>query len=96
MMSPDAFDGRLYFIIPSTRVGDVDFEEVLESESTLRYNSDSSKTFVCYESSSVPVSLQSISDKEGPYTNDQILSILNGADWAVETSSLEPDTDLYI
>ena len=95
-MSPDAFDGRLYFIIPSTRVDDVDFEEVLESELTLRYNSDSSKTFVCYESPSVPISLQSISDKEGPYTNEQILTILDGKDWEVDTSTLESDIDPHI
>ena len=95
-MSPDAFDGRLYFVIPSKRVNEVNFEEVLESKPTLRYNSDSSKTFVCYESSSVPASLQSIPDKEGPYTNDQILTILDGEDWTVDTSSLESDIDPHI
>lgn len=96
MISPNAFDNRFYFVIPAARMTDVDFSEVLESESSLRYNSDSSKTFVCYESSSVPSSLQSISDKEGPYTNDQMLEILKTEGWVFATENLPPDVDFII
>ncbi len=95
-MSPDAFDNRFYFVIPANSVKDVDFSEVLESELTLRYNSDSTKTFLCYESVSIPSSLTSIKSKEGPYTNEEVSNILNDSDWSIETENLASEEDILV
>ena len=97
MMSPEAFDGRLYFVVPKTSVADIDFSQVLESSmSTMRYNSDGTKGFVCYESPTVPSSLAAISDKEGPYTNEEALSMLNTAEWQVTTENLPSEPDDFL
>lgn len=94
MISPEAFDGRLYFVIPERSVADIDFNQVLESSPlTVRYNADRTKGFVCYESATVPSSLAAISDKEGPYSNEEALSMLENEEWQVATENLplEPD-----
>jgi len=95
-MSPDAFDNRFYFVIPTSSLEYVDFDEVLESELTLRYNSNSTKTFLCYEAVSVPPSLTSIKSKEGPYANEEMLNILNGSDWSIETENLTSEEDIIV
>lgn len=95
-MRPDAFDNRFYFLIPVSRVEEVNFDEVLESRLTLRYNLDSTKTFLCYESVSVPPSLIAIESKEGPYRNEEFLNILNSSDWAIETENLTSEEDPFL
>lgn len=95
-MRPDAFDNRFYFLIPASRVEEVNFDEVLESRLTLRYNLDSTKTFLCYESVSVPPSLIAIESKEGPYTNEEFLNILNTSDWSIETENLTSEEDPFL
>jgi len=97
MMSPEAFDDRFYFVIPKTSVTDIDFSQVLESgTSTMRFNADGTKGFVCYESATVPSSLADISDKEGPYTNEEALSILSTAEWQVVTENLPSEPDEFL
>lgn len=97
MISPEAFDGRIYYVVPSTSVDAIDFSEVLEaSANTLRYNSDRSKTFVCFESASTPSSISSISGKQGPYTNDQMLEILEAEDWIIITENLPSEPDPFL
>lgn len=97
MISPEAFDSRIYYVIPTASVNRIDFTEVLEAGvNTLRYNSDESKTFVCYESISIPPSLLSITEKEGPYTNEQMLSILDTEGWRVITENLPSEPDEFL
>ena len=44
------YNNRKYVIITASEVSSVDFSKVLEdSENTLRYNNDESKTFVKFE-----------------------------------------------
>ena len=95
-MRPDAFDNRFYFLIPTSRVEEVNFDEVLESRLTLRYNLDSTKTFLCYESGSVPPSLIAIESKEGPYKNEEFLNILNTSEWSIETENLTSEEDPFL
>jgi hypothetical protein len=57
--------------------------EVLEtSAETLRLSVDGSKSFVKWDSETVPTSVDNLTTKEGPYTHQQILTILTGSEWA--------------
>lgn len=66
-----------YVIIDSSEVNSVDFEQVAEtSADTLRYSLDGTKTFVKYEGDQPSF----LSGKQ-EYNNDEILTILSGAEW---------------
>jgi hypothetical protein len=68
---------RTYVIINSSDVSSVDFSKVAEtSADTLRYSIDGSKTFVKFEGDT-----PSFLIGEPQYDQEEILSILNGADW---------------
>lgn len=97
MISPTAFDNRTYYIVLVADISKIDFSEVLEaSPLTLRYSADGTKTFVCYETSTVPASLSAIRNKQGPYNNEDILALLDTAEWTVVTEDLETDIDYFI
>ena len=81
-----AFENRKYVIIPTSKVSNVNFDEVMEnSADTCRYSIDGSKTFVKYEGS-MPASVNAITDKSVEYTHLEILSILSTEEW-VNTDS---------
>ena len=67
-----------YVIIDASEVSSVDFDQVAEtSADTLRYSLDGAKTFVKYEGTQ-PFFLLGKTE----YTNEEILSILSGPEWA--------------
>jgi ribosome-interacting GTPase 1 len=69
---------RTYVIINASEVANVDFDQVLETSSeTLSYSLDGSKTFVKFEGDT-PIFLIG----EPQYTQEEILNILSGAEWA--------------
>ena len=75
-----AYENRKYVIINASEVGSVDFSQVNEtSASTLRYSLDNSKTFVKFDGDT-----PSFLSGKTQYTHSQILTILNGEDWAEE------------
>ena len=78
-MNINTFDNRYYIILDTSETGSINFNEVLESEYTLRFNEDKSKTFVCYESVGLPSSLSTLTTKQGPYSNNEILNIITGS-----------------
>jgi len=68
---------RTYVIINSSDVSSVDFSKVSEtSADTLRYSLDGSKTFVKFNGDT-----PSFLIGEPQYDQEEMLSILNGADW---------------
>ena len=77
-----------YVIITSSDISSLDFTKIEEnSEETLRWNIDNTKTFVKFKTSNgTPIFLN---DKT-LYTYEQILVILNDVDgeWFVEDTSL--------
>ena len=80
MHSP--FDYRHYVIFDTTEAGSIDFTEVLETSiETLRLNLSGSQTFVKYEGETMPTSILSLTTKEGPYSYNEILTILTGSEW---------------
>jgi hypothetical protein len=75
------FENREYLIIPSTEVPKVDFSQVCEtSAETLRFSIDQTKTFIKWDGEA-PTFIVDILGAEGPYTNPEILEILNGPEW---------------
>jgi len=69
-------------IFSTSETGSIDFTEVLETSSqTLRLSVDGSKSFVKWDGETIPTSVVSLTTKEGPYTYDEIVTILTGSFW---------------
>jgi len=74
-------NNRDFMIFDTSETGSIDFNNVLEtSAATLRLNVSGSRTFVKWDGD-VPTSVSSLTTKEGPYTHQQILTILTGSEW---------------
>jgi len=79
------FDHRNFMIFNVSEVGSVNFSEVLEtSQDTIRKSVDETKTFVKWEGETTPTSVDSLTTKEGPYTYNEILTILSTSEWRNE------------
>lgn len=76
------YDNREFMIFEVSELNLVDFTQVLEtSVDTVRKSVDGLKTFVKWESNTIPSSVDSLTTKEGPYTYDEILNILATPEW---------------
>jgi len=84
------YENRQYLIFPVTELANINFDEVLEtSAETVRKSVDSTKTFVKWENE-MPASVVSLTqDTEGPYTHEEILTILSTEEWN-QPFNLEP------
>ena len=72
---------RTYLIIPTSELSKVDFSQVCEtSADTVRKSVDETKTFIKWDSSE-PSVVSGIMGTEGPYTNEEILTILATDAW---------------
>lgn len=72
---------RDFMIFDTSETGSIDFNDVAEtSVDTLRLNLSGSRTFVKWDGD-IPTSVASLTTKEGPYTHQQILTILTGSEW---------------
>jgi hypothetical protein len=79
-------ENEKYIIFSITEIEKINFNEVLEtSVDTVRISSDGLKTFVRWDTTETPQFVSSITTKEGPYTNDQMISILSVHPWFVPT-----------
>ncbi len=76
------YTNRNFMIFSTSETGSIDFNEVLEtSAETLRLSVDGSKSFVKWDGETVPTSVDNLTTKEGPYTYEEIVTILTGSDW---------------
>jgi len=66
-----------YVIVPTSELSSVDFSQVIESESSLRYSTDSSKFILKYEGSQ-----PSFLSGKTEYTQSEMLTIVAGSDWS--------------
>jgi hypothetical protein len=70
-----------YVIFNVSELPSINFTEVLEtSVDTVRKSVDDQKTFVKWEGD-MPNCVISLTTKEGPYTNDQMIEILKTKEW---------------
>jgi hypothetical protein len=76
------YEHRNFMIFNMNEVDTIDFNEILEtSQDTLRKSVDGTKSFVKWDSETVPPSVDILTTKEGPYNYDEILEILAGPEW---------------
>ena len=73
---------RTYLIIQSSELDKVDFSQVLEtSADTVRKSIDTTKTFIKWDGDTTPACVSNLTGTEGPYTEDQIITILKTEEW---------------
>ena len=77
---------RKYLIIPTSELPKVDFSKVCESTAnTVRKSIDETKTFIKWDGDE-PSFVSNLTGVEGPYTKEEILTILATDAW---TSPME-------
>jgi hypothetical protein len=80
-METQDYENRQFMIFNVSELDNIDFNQVLEtSKDTVRKSIDGTKTFVKWEGN-IPSSVQSLTTKEGPYTYNEILTILESPEW---------------
>ena len=76
------YENREYMIFNVSELPNINFEEVLETSiDTVRKSVSETKTFVKWEGTTIPTTVQSLTTKEGPYTHTEILTILATSEW---------------
>jgi hypothetical protein len=82
-METQEYPNREFMIFNVSELNTIDFAQVLETSiDTVRRSTDGTKTFVKWDGETIPSSVDSLTTKEGPYTYDEILTILNGPEWS--------------
>lgn len=75
------YENRKFMIFNLSEIDKIDFSQVLEtSKDTLRKSLDNTKTFIKWEGT-IPSSVFNLTTKEGPYTYQEILTILSSPFW---------------
>jgi hypothetical protein len=78
----EIYDNREFMIFNVSELGAIDFTQVLEtSADTVRKSVDLIKTFVKWDGNTIPQCVQNLVTKEGPYTYNEILTILDTPEW---------------
>ena len=81
-MEQQEYQNREFMIFNTSELPLIDFTQVLEtSADTVRKSVDETKTFVKWDGTAIPTSVDSLTTKEGPYTYDEILVILSTPEW---------------
>lgn len=82
METQNIYPNREFMIFNTSELPLINFNEVLEtSEETVRKSIDGTKTFVKWEGNTIPPSVESLTTKDGPFTYEEILEILNTSEW---------------
>jgi len=75
------YSDRKYMIFNVSEINQIDFNEVLETDTdSLRKSVNGLKTFVKW-SGDIPDFVLNLTTKEGPYTHDEMLTILSNSEW---------------
>jgi hypothetical protein len=75
------YENREFIIFNVSELNQIDFTQVLETSiDTVRKSVDQTKTFVKWDGA-MPECVNNLTTKEGPYTYDEILTILATPEW---------------
>ena len=75
------YESRKFMIFNISELDTINFTQVCEtSQDTIRKSVDGSKTFVKWDGD-IPECVSNLNTKEGPYTYDEILEIMNTPEW---------------
>jgi len=78
----EEYDNREFMIFNISELGTIDFTQVLEtSADTVRKSVNQTKTFVKWDGEVIPQCVQDLTTKEGPYTYNEMLTILSTPEW---------------
>jgi hypothetical protein len=81
-METQEYEQRQFMIFNVSELELIDFSQVLETSiDTVRKSVDETKTFVKWDGDIIPSSVDSLTTKEGPYTYQEIIDILNTPEW---------------
>ena len=76
------YENREFMIFNVSELPKIDFTQLLESSiDTVRKSVDQTKTFVKWDGTTIPSSVDLLTTKEGPYTYNEILAILATPEW---------------
>jgi hypothetical protein len=77
-----AYENREFMIFNVSELPQIDFTQVLETSiDTVRKSVDETKTFVKWDGTIIPSSVDSLTTKEGPYNYNEMLTILATPEW---------------
>lgn len=77
-----SYESREFMIFNVTELDQIDFTQVLEtSQDTVRKSVDGTKTFIKWDGATIPDCVLNLLTKEGPYTYEEILTILATPEW---------------
>ena len=80
-METQDYPNREFMIFNISELPLIDFTQVHEtSQDTVRRSVDATLTFVKWDGA-IPSSVEALTTKQGPYTYDEILTILSGPEW---------------
>jgi hypothetical protein len=80
-MAIEDIENRVFMIFSISELNKIDFNQVIETSiDTIRKSVDGTKTFVKWEGLT-PSSVQSLTTKQGPYTYEEILTIMATNEW---------------
>ena len=80
-------ENRKYIIFNVSELDKINFYEVQEtSVDTVRKSVDETLTFVKYDGDEMPSSVLSLTTKQGPYTQTEILEIISTPECVIETT----------
>ena len=80
-METQEYPNREFMIFNVSELPLIDFTQVHEtSQDTVRRSVDTTLTFVKWDGA-IPSSVEALTTKQGPYTYDEILTILSGPEW---------------
>ena len=81
-METQEYEQRQFMIFNVSELPLIDFSQVLETSiDTVRKSVDETKTFVKWDGNIIPSSVDLLTTKEGPYTYQEIIDILNTPEW---------------
>jgi len=76
------YEERNFMIFNVSEINKINFDEVLESSAQWLIKSvNNQKTLVKWDGNTIPTSIQSLTTNEGPYTYEEILTILSTSEW---------------
>lgn len=68
-------------IFKTSEINKVNFSEVTQTPQTLVYNINKDKTYVTWLVDETPTFVINIESKEGPYSQNELLSIVENFEW---------------
>jgi hypothetical protein len=75
------YENREFMIFSTTELNLINFTQVHETSiNTVRKSLDETLTFVKWDGN-IPSSVDALTTKQGPYTYEEILTILQGPEW---------------